>query len=247
MSANAVLLEHELSPAVIIATASRIDCELLAQPILRHNQFRLVGSAISSKEAIFKIGKLHPDIALISARLQDGAFAGIILLRELRAFHLRTRVIILVDENQPDLIVEAFRNGARGVFCRTGDISQLRKCIQKVYAGEIWANSGQLEHMVEALAQVPATRLAKVAVGTPLSKREEEIARLVASGLSNREVAQRLGLSQHTVKNNLFRTFEKLEISTRLELVLYILSQSKGPQTEQNQTPKRESLVCWPS
>ena len=68
-----------------------------------------------------------------------------------------------------------------------------------------------------------------------LSKREEEIARLVASGLSNSEVAQRLSLSRHTVKNYLFRVYEKLGISTRIELVLYVLSKDQGTESEQNQ------------
>ena len=62
-----------------------------------------------------------------------------------------------------------------------------------------------------------------------LSKREEEVARLVTSGLSNREISRKLGLSQHTVKNYLFRVFEKLGFSTRIELVLYMLSQGRRP------------------
>ena len=88
---------------------------------------------------------------------------------------------------------------------------------------------------VEALMQAPVPGLAKTTAIRALSKREEQIARLVASGLSNREVAQRLSLSPHTVKNYLFRVFEKLGISTRIELVLYMLSQCKGPQSEQNE------------
>jgi DNA-binding NarL/FixJ family response regulator len=101
-----------------------------------------------------------------------------------------------------------------------------------VYKGQIWANNTQLERIVEALMQVPASMLTKIAA---LSKREEEIARLVASGLSNSEVAQRLSLSRHTVKNYLFRVYEKLGISTRIELVLYVLSSDQGTESEQNQ------------
>jgi DNA-binding NarL/FixJ family response regulator len=79
----------------------------------------------------------------------------------------------------------------------------------------------------------------KTAVITALSKREEEIARLVASGLSNGEVAQRLSLSQHTVKNYLFRVYEKLGISTPIELVLYILSHYKGPKSWENEIAEK--------
>jgi len=77
--------------------------------------------------------------------------------------------------------------------------------------------------------QAPAPVLAET---TALSKREEEIARFVASGLSNSEVAQRLSLSRHTVKNYLFRVYEKLGISTRIELVLYVLSRYQGPESD---------------
>jgi two-component system, NarL family, nitrate/nitrite response regulator NarL len=90
-----------------------------------------------------------------------------------------------------------------------------------VYTGQIWANNSKLESIVDALMRVPAPlRVKRVA----LTKREEEIARLVASGLPNCEVAQKLSLSPHTVKNYLFHAYEKLGISTRIELVLYILS-----------------------
>jgi DNA-binding NarL/FixJ family response regulator len=199
--------------------------QLLAATIQRHNHFRVVGSATTRSEAIAGICTLQPDIAVISSRLQDGAFTGVQVLQELRTLQTRSRVIMLLDDDQSELVVESFRNGARGVFCRTEVTTQLRKCIQCVYKGQIWANNAQLEHIVEALMRAPAPMQAKIAV---LSKREEEIARLVASGLSNGEVAQRLSLSRHTIKNYLFRVYEKLGISTRIELVLYILSQSQN-------------------
>jgi DNA-binding NarL/FixJ family response regulator len=151
---------------------------------------------------------------------------------------------MLLDDDRQELVVEAFRNGARGVFCRTGVTTELRKCIQCVYEGQIWANNVHLEHIVEALVQAPVPGLAKTAVIRALSKREEEIARLVASGLSNCDVAQKLSISPHTVKNYLFRVFEKLEISTRIELVLYMLSQCKGHEPEQNEIAKMTSQVA---
>ena len=159
-------------------------------------------------------------------------FTGVRVLRELHTLQTPPRVIMLLDDDQSELVVESFRHGARGIFCRTEMTTQLRKCIQCVYKGQIWANNTQLERIVEALMQAPAPLLAKMAA---LSQREEKVAQLVASGLSNGEVAQRLSLSRHTVKNYLFRVYEKLGISTRIELVLYILSRYKGPESEQNQ------------
>ena len=79
----------------------------------------------------------------------------------------------------------------------------------------------------------------KTAVITALSKREMEIVRLAASGLSNCEVGQRLSLSKSTVKNYLVRVYEKLGISTRIELILYILSYDQSPQSEENEITEK--------
>jgi DNA-binding NarL/FixJ family response regulator len=113
-----------------------------------------------------------------------------------------------------------------------GSSGELRKCIQSVHNGEIWANNTQIDCIVEALMQAPARAANKGKGTTVLSKREKEIARLVATALSNRDVSNKLGLSPHTVKNCLSRVFEKLGISTRIELVLYILSQPESPEAD---------------
>jgi two-component system nitrate/nitrite response regulator NarL len=216
------------SPTIMVADASKMGSQLLADTIQRHNDFRVVGSATTAPEVISGISKLQPDIAVISSRLQDGALTGLQALRELRTLQTKPRVIMLLDDDKSELVVESFRNGARGIFCRTEVTTRLRRCIHCVHTGQIWANNTQLESIVEALKQAPAPMLTKIAA---LSKREEEIARLVASGLSNSEVATKLSLSRHTVKNYLFRVYEKLGISTRIELVLYILSRYKNTES----------------
>jgi DNA-binding NarL/FixJ family response regulator len=228
--------EEGRSTTVVLADANRMGCQLLADKIQRHGHLRVVGSATTREEAISAVRNLQPDIAVISSRLQDGKFAGLLALRELHTLQTRPRVIMLLDDDQPKLVVEAFRNGADGIFCnRTAVATEVRKCIQCVYKGQIWANNTYLEHIVKALMQAPVVGVAKTAVIRALSKREEEVARLVASGLSNREIAERLSLSWHTVKNHLFRVFEKLAISTRIELFLYISSRYKEPEAEQNE------------
>jgi DNA-binding NarL/FixJ family response regulator len=215
----------------MVADASKMGSQLLADTIQRQNDFRVVGSATTAPEAISGISKLQPDIAVISSRLQDGALTGLQVLRELRTQQTKPRVIMLLDDEKSELVVESFRNGARGIFCRTEVTTRLRRCIHCVHTGQIWANNTQLESIVEALMQAPAPMLTKIAA---LSKREEEIARLVAFGLSNSEVAEKLSISRHTVKNYLFRVYEKLGISTRIELVLYILSRYSNTESAES-------------
>jgi len=203
-----------------------MDCQLVSDAIRRDGRFRVIGHAISSNEIVTAVRNAQPDVAVISARLQDGSSAGLWTLGGLRALHTRTRVVTLLDRDERQMVLEAFLNGARGVFCRVGSSGELRKCIQSIHKGEIWISNAQTEYIVEALKQAPAIRRVKDTGENFLSKREREIARLVATGLSNLEVSQKLGLSRHTVKNYLFRIFEKLKISARIELVLYILSQA---------------------
>jgi len=214
---------------VIVADANAMDCQLLARTISGRQHSRVVGWATNSKQATSLIREVQPDVALMSARLSDGASAGLTALRVLHQSEIKTRIIMLLDGEDPQAIVEAFRHGARGIFCRTGATSELQRCIRCVHKGQIWASNSQLEYVVEALAHLPAITPVGPKSTPSLSRRERQVAQLIAEGLSNREVSQQLGLSEHTVKNYVFRLFEKLQISTRVELVRFVLSQDKPP------------------
>jgi DNA-binding NarL/FixJ family response regulator len=222
------------SSIVIIADANAMDCELLARTISGRQHSRVVGWATNSTQATSLIRDVQPDVALMSIRLSDGSSAGLTALRVLRHSQIKTRIIMLFDDENPQAIVEAFRHGARGIFCRTGAASELQKCIRCVHNGQIWASNSQLEHVVEALVHTPAIAPTHHKSNASLSGRERQVAQLIAEGLSNREVSEQLGLSEHTVKNYVFRLFEKLGISTRIELVLFVLSQEKPPRFVQD-------------
>ena len=90
--------------------------------------------------------------------------------------------------------------------------------------GQIWASAEQIDYLVDLVSQVPSLRVVNVQGSTLLTPREEQVVALVAEGLSNRDIAGELALSEHTVKKYLFRIFDKLGISTRVELVLYAVN-----------------------
>jgi DNA-binding NarL/FixJ family response regulator len=209
----------------VVADACQMDCQLLANA-LHGNGVRVIGCTVDCAEVTAIVTRDQPDVAIFSQRLRDGPVGGLAALRRIRKV-LRTRVIMLLDDDNPDLALEALRSGARGVFLRSGTAAELRKCVRRVCEGQIWANNSQLEHLVHALMHTPVVRTAKTEQLKALSKRETEITYLVATGLSNSEVSNKLHLSKHTVKNYLFRIFEKLGISNRTELVLQVLSQAK--------------------
>src|SRR5208337_3670369 len=116
-----------------------------------------------------------------------------------------TRVIVMLKSAQRDLVLDAFRAGAKGVFCRAEPLAALCKCIRVVQEGQIWANSHQLNFIVDALAHALPFRVTSTKGKYLLAKREQEVANLVAEGLMNRDIAQKLGLSEHTISNYLFR------------------------------------------
>ena len=134
-----------------------------------------------------------------------------------------TNTILLMDHPHREVVVDAFRAGARGVFCRVGSIEDLCKCIDRVSRGQIWAGCDEIKYVLDALVQSTPPKL-EVLGTTLLSQREQEVVRCVAEGLSNREIAGRLKLSQHTIKNYLFRIFDKLGVSNRAELIFLAFS-----------------------
>jgi two-component system, NarL family, nitrate/nitrite response regulator NarL len=217
-----------------------MDCQLLVEAVERQRSFKVEDCATTSAEALSAIRRNRPDIVVLSTRLQDGPLAGFSVLQNLHSSQSTSRVIMLLDDEDPSLVVEAFREGARGVFCRRiHGFPELRKCMQSVRTGKIWASNNQLEWIVAALTEAPDTKTTSPQMTKVLSKREHEIAKLVAAALTNRELSKKLGLSRHTIKNYLSHIFEKLGISTRSELVLYVLNQSKPTVAQVNEPRSR--------
>lgn len=166
---------------------------------------------------------------VISSQLGEGTLEGYRVLRELRQKHSRSRAIMLLNSRERDLVIDAFRCGARGVVFRDQAIEVLGKCIHAVNHGQVWANSESMRSLVEALGQMPRFRDSRGI--ERLSKREADVARLVTEGLSNKDISIHLGLSEHTIKNYLIHIFDKLGVSSRVELVRYCL------QDRQNELP----------
>jgi DNA-binding NarL/FixJ family response regulator len=150
------------------------------------------------------------DVALISADLKDGPGSGFNVLRNLQRYKSTLRCVMLLDREDPSMIVEAFRCGASGVCEREDSCETLCKCIHQVHRGQIWANSQQLHYLLQAFAAETPRLTREIRGQAPLTKREEEIVSLVIAGQRNRDIANHLNLSEHTVKNHLFRVFEKL-------------------------------------
>lgn len=135
---------------------------------------------------------------------------------------------MLVEASQPALVLEAFRCGARGIFCRDESLEVLCQCVRKVFDGEVWVNSQQIQYLVEAIVETAPPFIVDAKGVSLLTKREMSLVQLVAEGRTNKDISQELNLSEHTVRNYLFRIFNKLGTSNRLELALYAIHQRDG-------------------
>jgi DNA-binding NarL/FixJ family response regulator len=215
---------------VLVADNTRIHTQLLADALTRDRGLDVI-SADSDSHSLIAAAVAHKtDVLLISSNLDEEPHRAFEILRELRASHPQIRPVMLLDSSKRDFILHAFRAGARGIFSRHEPVESLCKCVRSVHEGQIWATSLQMSFAVEALASSPNVKAVDANGLDLLSKREMEVVRSLAEGLTNREIAQRLGLSQHTIKNYLFRVFDKLGVSSRVELLFMTLSQASPAQ-----------------
>ena len=213
---------------LLIADDSRMGCQVLENALTRSRyRFEVAACAVNRSEILGALKTKAVDVALINQNLQEGHLVGFDLLNEVRQAYPQTRVVIMLKTATYDLVVDAFRGGAKGVFCRADSFEALCKCIQSIHKGQVWANSDQLQYLLQAFIQSRPLRVVDYAGRPLLTKRERDVAFLLADGLSNREIAHKLFLSEHTVGNYLFRIYNKLGVSSRVELVLYLLKQKE--------------------
>ena len=210
-------------------------CELLAHAIESScNEIKVIATGVNSEfqddSELKKAG-----VAVISLALQDDPLGGLKLLRRLVREQPNVKCVLLVDEDNRDIGIEAFRSGAVGLCDRDKSYTHLCKCIRCVSEGQVWANSRQCRYILNTLVEGLPPSVTDSKERFLLSSREQEIVSKVAEGMKNREIAELLHLSEHTVKNHLFRIFERLGISNRAELILYMYRQepsvaaSSGP------------------
>ena len=221
-----VLSSPDCRIRVMVSDSSPIHTELLADALKRDPHLEILPFDSHSQSLPAAVVALRADVLVISSDLDDQPSRGFEILHELRAIRPETRAVVLANLSKHETVLNAFRAGARGVFSKGEAVDLLCKCIRCVYQGQIWANSEQMVVAMEALANAPAFRAVNADGVNLLSKRELEVVRCLAEGLTNREIAERLALSQHTVKNYLFRVFDKLGVSSRMELLFMTLSQS---------------------
>jgi DNA-binding NarL/FixJ family response regulator len=215
--------DHRIS--VVVSDGNYMSSELLARALTRIKTLRIFKCAVNFDETLEAILALRPDVAVLGLHFANGPYKGLELLRRLRDASAKTRCVLLADETERDGAIEAFRAGASGIFRRSTPAHLLPRCINAVHQGQIWANTADVLQVMKALQTAMPFKGVNSRGEALLTKREQELVPLVANGLTNREISSELGVSEHTIKNHLFRIYEKLGISSRVELILYAVSE----------------------
>ena len=218
---------------VLVADSNQMQCQLLVGALRRRPEFSVHACGVDMDVILNAIADFPVDVILMNADHPKLAGQDMANVRRLHLAHPHIAKVLVLDESSRESVVNAFRSGVKGLFCFSDyPFRLLCKCIQSVHQGQVWANSEQLQYLVEIVTQVPSLLMVNARGVKLLTPREEQVVALVADGLSNREVARELGLSEHTVKKYLFHIFDKLGISSRVELVLYAVSHGGARQAE---------------
>jgi DNA-binding NarL/FixJ family response regulator len=213
---------------IVVADDHPIFRDGLCKLLSLEEDFEVVAQASDGRQVLEVLQQLEPDILLLDLKMPG--MDGLATLQRLQAMKNKTRVIVLTASDDKNEFVQAMKLGTSGIVLKQTATDLLIKSIRKVHDGEIWLDSHTTAEVIRrfvsadetapAVAHQPAPRERE---RSPLSQREREIVALVAQGFKNKEMAEKMFISEQTVKNHLHNIFDKLGVSDRLELALYAI------------------------
>ena len=214
---------------IVVADDHPIFRDGLCRLLALEEDFEVVSQAQDGRQVLDVLQQYEPDILLLDLKMPG--LDGLGTLQRLQAAKGKTRVIVLTASDDKNEFVQAMKLGTSGIVLKQTATELLIKSIRKVHAGEIWLDSHTTAAVIrqfvanEDAAPPPQQQMAapRDRERSPLSQREREIVALVAQGFKNKEMAEKMFISEQTVKNHLHNIFDKLGVSDRLELALYAI------------------------
>jgi len=208
---------------IVVADDHRIFRDGLCKLLAMEPDFRVEGETGDGDRAIQLAQELHPDILLLDLAMRPD---GLEVLRSLsHQPAVGTRAILLTAAIENPQIVEALRLGVRGVVLKEAATAVLFKCIRSVVAGEFWIGNEAVADLVKLVREITAPAPKRNCPKNGLTPRELQVISTIVAGYSNKEIAQKFSISEDTVKHHLTNIFDKLGVSSRLELATYAISQ----------------------
>lgn len=207
---------------ILIADDHPIVRDGLRRLLETEPDFQVVGQAADGREAVKLVREVQPEILLLD--LSMPRLPGLEVLRELSDSASPVRTILLAAAIEKEQIVEALQMGARGVVLKESATQLLFKGIRTVMAGQFWVGREKVSDLVAALRGLVASAGEKPDKNFGLTRRELEIVSTIVAGYTNRDIAQKFSLSEDTVKHHLTHIFDKLGVSSRLELAMFAVN-----------------------
>ena len=212
---------------VVLADDHPIVRDGLRKLLTLEDDIEVVGEASDGREVVHVVQETQPDVVILDLRMPH--MDGLAALQALQQIEKKAKVIVLTASEDKNEFVQAMKLGCSGIVLKQTAPELIVKSIRKVFAGEIWLDSHTTAAVMRQFAS-PADVMTGGGSGagkgrerSPLSQREREIVSLVAQGYKNREMAEKMFISEQTVKNHLHNIFDKLGVSDRLELALYAI------------------------
>jgi DNA-binding NarL/FixJ family response regulator len=211
---------------IAIADDHTIFRDGLRRLLTLEQDFEIVAEAQDGTEVMDILRDKEPDILLLDLKMPG--LDGLSLLQRIQTQKIKTKIIVLTASDDEGEYVQAMRYGTSGIVLKQTATELLLKSIRKVYGGEIWLDSKTTAAVMRQFAS-PSDPGPRERDTPRLSNREREIVALVAQGFKNKEIAERMFISEQTVKNHLHNIFDKLGVSDRLELALYAIHRNIRP------------------
>jgi DNA-binding NarL/FixJ family response regulator len=178
--------------------------------------FRVVARCVNGEECLAAVRRLQPDVLILDIRMPGKD--GLAVLRELHREKQPAKVVLLAAALEEEEVLEALRLGVRGMLLKELAPQMVVQCVRKVHAGGQWVEKQAFGRALDTLLRREAGEREAAGVLTP---REIEMVGMVAQGLRNKELSQRLAISEGTVKIHLHNIYRKLKVENRVELILY--------------------------
>jgi two-component system, NarL family, nitrate/nitrite response regulator NarL len=210
---------------IIVADDHPIFRDGLRRLLESERDFEVIAEACDGVEAVSLVRKLRPEILLLDLAMPRRH--GLEALREMNSSALAVRVILLTAAAEKSQIVEALQLGARGIVLKDSATQILLRSIRAVMNGEYWVGRESVSDLVQYLRNLmESTPTPSRQSRYGLTPRELQIVSAVVAGYANREIAEHFKISEDTVKHHLSNIFDKLGVSTRLELALFAVNQA---------------------
>ena len=218
---------------VLIADSNEMERQLLVSALRRHSDFSIASCKFDSNAIENLLISSPADVTVLNLQRLRNEDGDLGVVRRLSLAHPELSQVLLLESYDQQFVINAFRSGVKGLFSLADHpFRMLCKCIHRVHDGQIWANTEQIRYLLDTVSQVPSLRTVNASGVKLLTPREEQVVALVADGMSNRAIARELNLSENTIKKYVFRIFDKLGISSRVELVLYAMNHGSHREAE---------------